>query len=118
MKDEIKEILELIGNAYYYGKISEEKKNSYCKYITNLQEENKRLKEDIRKDEVYFKTFELAEECDQKQDIIDDYKSRIDKATKILNKGLKELNTRSRSEVYIEEYLENALDELQGSDKE
>ena len=43
---------------------------------------------------------------------------RIDKATKILNEGLKELDERGRNEVYIEEYLENALDELNGSDKD
>ena len=48
MKDEIKEILELIGNDYYYGKINEEKKNKYCDYITNLQE-RKITKEDVDK---------------------------------------------------------------------
>lgn len=40
MNNEIKEILELIGNNYYYGNISEIQKNKYCDYITNLQEEN------------------------------------------------------------------------------
>lgn len=37
MSDEIKEILELIGNSYYYGNIAEEQKEKYCNYITNLQ---------------------------------------------------------------------------------
>jgi hypothetical protein len=98
MKDEIKEI-----ELDHFNNIEELKRNvdgwireddiywnryfglydlkTLLDYITNLQEENEKLKENIRKDEVYFKTFELAEECDQKQDIIDTYKSRIDKAS-------------------------------------
>lgn len=47
MNNDIKEILGLIGNAYYYGKISEEEKNKYCEYITNLQEELKSANESI-----------------------------------------------------------------------
>lgn len=49
MSDEIKEILELIGNSYYYGNIAEEQKEKYCNYITNLQQENDRLKEENKK---------------------------------------------------------------------
>ena len=45
MSDEIKEILELIGNSYYYGNIAEEQKEKYCNYITNLQQENENLKD-------------------------------------------------------------------------
>ena len=37
MKDEIKEILQLIGNCCYYGKISEDKCEKYCNCITNLE---------------------------------------------------------------------------------
>lgn len=37
MKDEIKEILQLIGNCCYYGEISKDKCEKYCNYITNLQ---------------------------------------------------------------------------------
>ena len=125
MKGEIKEILDWLKDediyieeiGYQYKRISLRESKLLLDYITNLQEENERLKEDIRKDEVYFKTFELAEECDQKQDIIDTYKSRNEKAIEILNEGLKELDKRGRNEVYIEEYLENALDILKGSDK-
>lgn len=55
-------------------------------YITKLQNENKKLKEDIRKDKVQFETFELAEECDKRQDIIDIYKTKIDKALEFIRK--------------------------------
>ena len=56
------------------------------KYVI-LQQENERLKEDIRQDKVQFECFELAQECDNRQDKIDlltnqlkDYKSRCEKA--------------------------------------
>jgi hypothetical protein len=39
LKDEIKEILQLIGNCCYHGKISEDECKGYCNYITNLQED-------------------------------------------------------------------------------
>lgn len=44
MNKEVKEIMELIGNAYYYGSITDEQKEKYCNYITSLEEENERLK--------------------------------------------------------------------------
>lgn len=47
MNNEIKEILQLIGNRCYCGEISDDKCEKYCNYITNLQEENKKLKEVI-----------------------------------------------------------------------
>lgn len=37
MKDEIKEIIQLIGNCCYHGEISEDECKKYCNYITNLQ---------------------------------------------------------------------------------
>lgn len=46
--NEIKEILELIGNACYYGKINDEKKEKYCDYITNLEETIKTKDEGIK----------------------------------------------------------------------
>lgn len=47
MKDEIKEILQLIGNCCYHGEISEDRYEKFCNYLTNLQEENNKLKEKI-----------------------------------------------------------------------
>jgi len=38
MNNDIKEILQLIGNCCYCGEISEDKCEKYCNYITNLQE--------------------------------------------------------------------------------
>lgn len=46
MKDEIKEILQLIGNCYYHGEINEDQHKKLCNYITSLQEENEKLKEE------------------------------------------------------------------------
>ena len=54
MNNEIQEILELIGNSYYYGNITEVQKEKYCNYITNLQKEieNKNNEIDSLKDQV------------------------------------------------------------------
>lgn len=49
MKDELKEILQLIGNCCYYGKISEDKCEKYCNYITNLQEKSNNQAEEINR---------------------------------------------------------------------
>ena len=43
-------------------------------------------------------------------------KKVIDKAIEELKRGLHELDTRRREEVYIEQYIEEALDILKGSD--
>ena len=45
------------------------------------------------------------------------YKEVIDKAIEELKKGLHELDTRRREEVYIEQYIEEALNILKENNK-
>ena len=76
MNNDINEILKLIGNAYYYGNITYEEEQKYCDYITNLQEENKRLHiqlEDKANEQI--KTMYL------------EYKSRNEKAIEYIGNG-------------------------------
>lgn len=87
MNDEIKEILERIKT--YPEKLyclSEKEKRILLDYITNLQQENERLKERVaylersnnrREDTIIGLRFEVAEQ--------EDYKSRCEKAIPILN---------------------------------
>lgn len=58
-------------------------------FIIELQEENSRYERKIKK-----------------------YKEVIDKAIEELKKGLHELDTRRREEVYAEEYIEESIDIL------
>lgn len=95
MTEEIKEMLKEM-QEYASGGMTglyfpENMVQDLLDYITNLQQENERLKEDIRQDKVQFECFELAQECDNRQDKIDlltnqlkDYKSRCEKATEEL----------------------------------
>ena len=80
---QIEIIIDNLKNIEDYFSFSEA--SNLLNYITNLQEENQRLKESIRLEEVQFKAFDLANECDEKQDLIDIYKSRIEKAVEYIN---------------------------------
>lgn len=62
--------------------IKEEKKQELIDYVSNLEQENQK------------------------------YKEVINKAREELKKGLHELDTRRREEVYIEQYIEEALNML------
>ena len=101
MKDEIKEILEYVLSLTYGNENAIKGVNKVANYITNLEQENKGLKAQVK--------------------LLDDNRiylnNKIDKAIEILNEGLEELDKRNRNEVYSEEYLENAIDTLKGSDK-
>lgn len=95
MSDEIKEILELIGNSYYYGNIAEEQKEKYCNYITNLQqrleasqtnEETYRLEmQDITKclglkeDTLFDEVKEFATDLQQENDRLNNIIKNLDK---------------------------------------
>ena len=71
---EIKEILQLIGNCCYYGKISEYKYEKYCNCITNLEQENERLRKDygrLMQDNAY--TLELERRNEKAIEELDKY---------------------------------------------
>ena len=117
MKDEIKEILDdllfttTLPNVSV--KLSEEKLYQLKDYITNLQEENERLKEDIK---IKDKTISITYNKDTKEYILDRknyYK---------INKKLKERIDLKSSNIYLSEtcdkykmeveQLNNIIDEL------
>ena len=85
MNKEIKDLIEQLNicsvNDYNFEIYGNEAK-ILKEYISNLQSENKQLKE------------------------------VIDKTIEELKKGLNELDTRRREEVYIEQYIEEALNML------
>lgn len=94
MKDEIKEALDEFMSSYY-ADITHSQYELICDYITNLEQENEKLKEEnehLRTDlNTYQNTIiEVNKECNSlfnhltKKDL--DYKSRIDKATGLLKK--------------------------------
>lgn len=100
-------------------------------YITNLQQENERLKEDIRQDKVQFECFELAQECDNRQDKIDlltnqlkDYKSRCEKAIEYIENNKKETSSYFNGKEYVYRNFtlccepNDLLNILNGSDEE
>jgi len=75
MKDEIKEInIKRPGQILDYVDTKEHLLELY-KYITNLQEENERLKD-------YLDIFKLSNKT--KQETIDDFRKRIDKAVEYI----------------------------------
>ena len=55
---------------------------------------------------------ELFYEMESWKEDTQKYKEVIDKAREELKKGLRELDTRRREEVYIEQYIEEALNML------
>ena len=67
-----------------YTRLNYKEELSLVDYIKQLQQENKK------------------------------YKEVIDKAVEELKKGLHELDTRRREEVYAEEYIEESIDILKG----
>lgn len=78
MSDEIKEILKCMKN---YGSTTE---LALLDYITNLQQEN----EELKKNQRYYKNgvFSLEYDKETMSDMIDDYKSRWEKALEYINK--------------------------------
>ena len=88
MNNEIKEILQLIGNAYYYGNIDYEKEQKYCDYITNLQKENERLKEE------YVMLQNASDEYE------DELEEKIEKANKYLKQFADYLTDEQIKEIF------------------
>ena len=74
MNDKIKEILEDIKGIYYFKPLLD--------YITNLQQEN----EELIKNQRYYKNgvFSLEYDKETMSDMIDDYKSRCEKAVEYI----------------------------------
>lgn len=93
MDDEIKEILDEM-------KFMQEKKVKFysldiCQsklllnYITNLQQEN----EELKKNQRYYKNgvFSLEYDKETMSDMIDDYKSRVEKAVEYIREEIKDM---------------------------
>ena len=84
MKDEIKDILlklQILKNTKEIDEYHIDKKDGVrlLNYITNLQEENEDLKD-------YLDIFKLSNKT--KQETIDDFRKRIDKANEIIDEVL------------------------------
>lgn len=81
MNDEIKEILEDIKEIYYFKPLLD--------YITNLQQENERLKEKSI-NEILKNDFDMCvkdlKKANKKIEKLEDYKSRIEKAVEYIEK--------------------------------
>ena len=99
MNDEIKEILEEL-NKFPYGKfygLKQEQANQIkmlLDYITNLQEENERLKELVNpKTQIFIDTEDMEERYgrelyeDYLKEQVEDYKSRNEKAVEYINEN-------------------------------
>lgn len=82
MNDEIKEIFD----TKLYFDLEEEDYAKIKNYITNLQQENKELKKNQR----YYKNgvFSLEYDKETLSDMVDDYKSRIEKAVELIKNKL------------------------------
>lgn len=74
------------------------------KYRLEHKEKYREYQRKYRKN--HLSTYEKLQQENQK------YKEVIDKAREELKKGLHELDTRRREEVYIEQYIEEALNML------
>lgn len=123
MNDEIKEILEWLDYGVNSLSISKppfkvpyKDIEKILDYITNLQEENEKLINNQR----YYKkgVFSLEYDKETLSDMIDDYKSRIDKAISFINDNAVYKKITINQQVYYNEYIVNqALNILRG-DKE
>jgi len=106
MNEEIKDIIDYINDRV----IPNEKWEKIKDYITDLQEENDRLKDELKR------LHNLLNSQAYKD--LDNYKSRIDKAIKLLKEaGCYDEETKTFcDDIYYE--LPNILNALEGSDKE
>lgn len=86
MKDEIKEIFD----TKLYFDLEEEDYAKIKNYITNLQQENKELKKNQR----YYKNgvFSLEYDKETLSDMVDDYKSRVEKTVNNCEKSIESIN--------------------------
>lgn len=92
MNDEIKEFIEFRADEdgtyfYYIDKNGDEQwgynLDNLKDYITNLQKEN----EELKKNQRYYKNgvFSLEYDKETLSDMVDDYKSRVEKAVEYIN---------------------------------
>lgn len=96
----------------------------YCPlcYFKKENQELKKQLEEKNNSQIFIDTQDMEERYAEGlyQDYLEEenkkYKEVIDKAIEELKRGLHELDTRRREEVYIEQYIEEALDILKGSD--
>lgn len=113
MNDEIKEILDNIKNKYedYYVQdiVSGNDLKQLLDYITNLQQENERLKEN---------NLDMQEEMARTWQKCDDYKSRCEKAIEYI-KNCEIVDKDKRYPLLEEQFGEDLLNILQnGSEKD
>lgn len=124
MNDEIKEILDDLKNTGY-----EKLAKNIIDYITNLQQENERLKIDnkILKqnniNEVLRNDFDMCvkdlKKANKKIEKLENYKSRIDKTIEFINEYCKYNKITVNGNKYYDEYiLNNVIDILRGEDNE
>ena len=110
MNNNINEILQLIGNAYYYGNIDYEKKQKYCDYITNLQEIEKEHKNCTRK---HWQS-KCAKHCANEKLL----QARIEKAIEYINKCRDYHKTYHNEDKMFPDELTSLIIILEGDDKE
>lgn len=81
-------------------------------YITNLQQENEELKKQYCERTYCSGRIGNSKKVEELQNENQQLKKVIDKAIEELKKGLHELDIRRREEVYIEQYIGEALNIL------
>lgn len=86
MNNEIREILDYMKKESNYKHFSFKVSKLLLDYIDNLQQEN----EELKKNQRYYKNgaFRLEYDKETLSDMIDDYKSRIEKAVKYIKKHI------------------------------
>lgn len=90
MNNEIKGILKILKECSIGACITKHDSKVLLYYITNLEQENKELKKNQR----YYKNgvFSLEYDKETLSDMVDDYKSRVEKAVNNCNKSIKSIN--------------------------
>ena len=103
--------------------MTEEERKDYLKYIENytindladiFNTQNFVIQDKDKFNEILlYYHFKQNEEIEQLQQENQKLKEVIDKAVEELKKGLHELDTRRREDVYVEEYIEESIDILE-----
>lgn len=90
MNDEIREILNYMKKESNYKHLSFNASKLLLDYITNLQQEN----EELKKNQRYYKNgvFSLEYDKETLSDMVDDYKSRVEKAVNNCEKSIESIN--------------------------
>ncbi len=122
MKDEIKEILEGIEVVIKHDgtlEFNAKELKILLDYIINLQEENERLKKQLEYINGGEYLNQVKWERDFNEQIINDYKSRIDKAKEYINHEIfkRTILVGVGTKKYTRNILDNVLNILNGGDE-